>query len=39
MTMVAGYRFTDYAKANIPVQLLTFAELMIFLPLFFPLAG
>ncbi|MBQ6385120.1 MAG: SLC13/DASS family transporter [Lachnospiraceae bacterium] len=37
MTMVAGYRFTDYVKANIPVQILTFVLLMIFIPLFFPL--
>ena len=37
MTMVAGYRFGDYAKANIPVQLLTFVILMVALPLIYTL--
>lgn len=37
MTMVAGYRFTDYVKANLPVQILMLAVMIIFVPLFFPL--
>lgn len=37
MTMVAGYRFTDYVKANLPVQILMLAMMIIFVPLFFPL--
>jgi len=37
MTMVAGYRFTDYLKANLPVNILTVIILVIFTPIFFPL--
>lgn len=39
MTLVAGYRFTDYVKANMPVQIITFILIVIFVPLFFPLVG
>ncbi|MDO5116301.1 MAG: SLC13 family permease [Synergistaceae bacterium] len=37
MTMVAGYRFTDYVKVNLPVQLIMLAVMIVFVPLFFPL--
>ena len=37
MTMVAGYRFTDYVKANLPVQMIMLAVMIVFVPLFFPL--
>lgn len=37
MTLVAGYRFTDYVKFNLPVQILMLALMIIFVPVFFPL--
>ncbi len=39
MTMVAGYRFTDYTKYNFPITLLTITCIMVFVPAFFPLVG
>ena len=37
MTMVAGYRFSDDVKANLPVQIIMLAVMIVFVPLFFPL--
>ena len=37
MTLVAGYRFSDYVKFNLPVQILMLVIMIIFVPVFFPL--
>lgn len=37
MTMVAGYQFMDYVKANLPVQIIMLVLMVAFVPMFFPL--
>ncbi len=38
MTMVAGYKFSDYFKYNMLLEILVFAVLVLIVPLFWPLA-
>ena len=37
MTLVAGYRFSDYIRYTWPLALLVYAAIVVAVPLFFPL--
>ena len=39
MTLVAGYKFSDYFKYTLPLALMTYAATVIIVPLFYPLVG
>ena len=39
MTLVAGYKFSDYFKYTLPLALLIYAATVIIVPLFYPLVG
>ena len=39
MTLVAGYKFSDYFKYNILLELLVAASIIIFVPMIYPLVG
>ena len=38
MTLVAGYKFSDYLKYTLPLALILFIGTLVFVPLFYPLA-
>ncbi len=37
MTLVAGYKFSDYIRYTLILDLIVFAEIILFIPLFYPL--
>ena len=39
MTLVAGYKFSDYFRYTLPLALLIYAATVIIVPLFYPLVG
>jgi len=39
MSMAAGYRFADYVKYNLLLQVLVYVVILVLLPVFFPLVG
>lgn len=39
MTLVAGYKFSDFIKYTVILDIITYAGILIFVPLFYPLMG
>jgi di/tricarboxylate transporter len=37
MTLLGGYRFTDYALYNMPMQIMVYVIVVLLTPVFFPL--
>lgn len=39
MTLVAGYKFSDYFKYTLPLAIISYIAIIILVPIFFPLVG